>query len=214
MSDKTDIDGLIGDLSDELQPVKPMENPFILMVPFILFCALYVIGIVSILGLRADLMPKMMSDFTFFFEFGLSIMIFISATFALGWLSIPDLGGREWVKAVPVSLLMVFLFWAALRVIYEMDNHFEFALSHCNLNGLFMIFFPIVALVYSVRKGATTQPGWSAFMTILAFSALGWGALRFTCGADNFAHSFLIHFIPFVVLGVTVGLFSKKIFRW
>ncbi|MEM6781548.1 MAG: NrsF family protein [Pseudomonadota bacterium] len=208
------VDALIDNLSDELEPVQPMAHPFARMAPLIGVSLIYMIAVIAMIGPREDWVPAMFGNMMYFFEFSLSLSIFVSAALALGWLAIPDMAGRVWIKAVPVTLTGVFLVWAVMRMVFEADMEFNFQLSQCNLNGLFLIVLPVAVLTMSLRKGATTQPGWSAFMTILSFSGLGWAGLRFTCGADSFMHSFLIHFIPFVVLGIVFGLFAKRIFRW
>lgn len=209
-----DLNNLIDNLSEELKPVKPMGHPAKRVAPLILISVIYVIGIIAMLGPRDDWVPKIMHEIDFVFELLLSLSIFISSAVALAWLNVPDMRGQQWIKAVPLTLTGVFLLWALLRLIFEVNKDFTFHLGHCNLDGLFMILLPVTVLTFTARKGATTQPVCTAFMTILSFSGLGWAGLRFTCGADSFAHSFLIHFVPFVVLGIIFGVFARKIFRW
>ncbi len=208
------LDHFINELAEDLKPVKPLAHPLIRIAPLIVVSTLYVGAMIMMLGPRDDFMPKMMHDIDYVFEILLSLSIFISGTLALGWMSIPGMRGQAWMKAVPVTLAGVFALWAILRIMFEWDEPLVFKLQNCSIDGLLMTCLPVVALVLTSRQGATTQPGLTSFITVLAFSGLGWAGLRFTCGAGTFLQSFVIHFIPFVLMGVLFGLFAKRIFRW
>lgn len=213
-SEKTNIDDLIGSLSDDLEPVKPLAHPFKRIAPLILVSILYVGAMVAMIGPREDFMPKFMYEIDYVFEILLSLSIFISGTIALGWMSVPGMRGQTWLKAVPVTLAGVFVLWAGLRITFEWDQPFVFKLQNCSIDGLIMTCLPVAALVFSSRQGAITQPRLTSFITVLAFSGLGWAGLRFTCSAGTFLQSFVIHFIPFVLLGVLFGLFARKLYKW
>lgn len=208
------MDKLIESLTDDLEPVKKLAHPLVRVLPLIVVSILYVAAMVVLLGPREDWMPKMFNEISYVFEFGLSFSIFVSSAIALAWLGVPDMRGQTWLKAVPVTLTGVFGGWGILRVIYEWGEPFSFKIKNCSLDGFFITFLPVFLLTFSMRKAATTQPGWSAFMAILSFSGLGWAGLRFTCSANTFAQSLVVHFIPFVALGVVFGIFAKRIFKW
>lgn len=210
----SDLESLIGNLSDELEPVKPMAHPLMRVLPLIVISILYVTAMVVLIGPRNDWMPKAYAELSYVFEFVLSFGIFLSAAISLAWLGVPDMRGQTWLKAVPVTLMGVFLSWGALRMIFEWGEPFHFALRNCSLDGLFMTVIPVFALTFMSRKGTTTQPRWSAFMTILSFSGLGWAGLRLTCTANTFAQSLVVHFIPFIAMGIIFGLFARRIFKW
>lgn len=209
-----DLKTLIDKLGEDLTPQKPFMHPMIRVLPLMIISALYVFLMIVLIGPRNDWMPKMYNELSYMFEFGLSFGIFMSAAIALAWLSVPDMRGQTWVKAVPCTLFGVFVFWAFLRGVYEWDEPLRFALQNCSLDGFFMTVLPVFALTVLSRRGATTQPGWSSFMTILSFSGLGWAGLRLTCTANTFMQSLVIHFIPFVLLGLVFGLCARRIFRW
>lgn len=208
------IDALIDSLSDELEPVAPMGHPLVRMLPLLLVSFCYVVAVIAIIGLRHDWMIKMLDDMGYVFELSLALGVFVTAGLALGWLAIPDMRGQQWITVIPLTLAGVFLFWACLRLCYESSPYFHFHLGHCALDGVFMLMIPLAILTLFLRKGATTHPRLAGVMTILSFSGLSWTGLRLTCGADNFSHAFLMHFLPFVAIGVLFGLFARKIFRW
>ncbi|MCB1531345.1 MAG: DUF1109 family protein [Alphaproteobacteria bacterium] len=214
MSKNKDLDKLIGSLSKELEPCKPMAHPLIRVLPLIVISILYVLAIILLIGPRNDWMPKMYGELSYIFEFGLSFSIFVSAAIALAWLCVPGMRGQTWLKAVPVTLGGVFLFWALLRIIFEWSEPFHFAFSSCSLDGFIMLALPVFILTLFSRRGATTEPWWSSFMAVLSFAGLGWAGLRLTCSANTFAQSLVVHFVPFVTMGVVFALFARRIFKW
>lgn len=214
MTDTQSIDSMIENLSNDLSEVKPLPHPLLRVLPLIGISVFYLFAMVAMLGPREDWMPKMFNEISYLFEIGLSLSVFISAAMALCWMSVPDMRGQTWLKAVPVTLLGVFVGWAGLRIYFEWGEPLMMSLGNCSLDGLFLTAVPVFILTLMARRGATTQPGWSAFMSILSFSGLAWAGLRFTCGANTFLQSLVIHFIPFVVLGIVFALFARRIFKW
>ena len=213
MSEK-DLDKFIEGLADDLEPVKPLAHPLKRMAPLIVVSILYVGAMIAMLGPRDDFMPKMMHDIDYVFEILLSLSIFVSGTVALGWMSVPGMRGQMWLKAVPVTLAGVFLVWAGLRVFFEWDQPCIFKLQNCSIDGFLMTCLPVAALVFTSRQGAVTQPRLASLITVLSFSGLGWAGLRFTCGAGTFLQSFVVHFMPFVLMGVLFGLFARRLYKW
>jgi len=208
------VNDLINSLSDELEPIKTTKHPLNRIVPLIVVSVLYVALMVALIGPRDDFMPKMMYEIDYVFEILLSLSIFISGAMALGWMSIPGMRGQSWMKTIPVTLSGIFVLWAALRIFFEWDQPFVFKLQNCSIDGLIMTFLPVAALIFTARRGTTTQPGWTSFITVLSFSGLGWAGLRFTCTAGTFLQSFVVHFVPFVIMGVLFGLFARRLYKW
>lgn len=210
-----DFDSLIDGLSGDLKPVKKMPHPFVLSMPLFLASLVYIAVIITMIGPRHDLIIMMLQDKGYVFELLLALSISISAALTLGWLAFPDMRGQEWIKAIPVTLSVAFFVWAILEFTHGGENVMDLHVAmDCFYNGLVLLFLPMILLVLTVRGGATTRPGWAAGMTILSYSGLGWVGLRLTCGMDNFAHSFVFDFLPFVATGIVFGFFARRIFRW
>ena len=214
MAKQSKIDDLIGQLSDDLEPRKPLAHPLWRAAPLILISLIYVGATISMIGPREDWIPKMYQEIDYIFEFTLSLGIFITSTFALCWMCVPDMRGQQWVKSVPLTLAAVFCLWAALRIIFEWGQPVVFEWKNCSLDGFIMLMLPAAILTFASRRGSTTQPVWSSSIAVLAFCGLGWSGLRLTCGANTFLQSFGVNFIPFIVLGVIFGIFARRIFRW
>ena len=209
------IDHLIDNLCEELEPVKPLPHPLMRMLPLIGGCILYVLAFIWMEGMRTDFSTKMLDDLTYVFELSLAFAIAVSAAITLGFLAVPDMRGAQWLKTVPVTLLGVFLFWTLLRLWEGRETLFDLPiLTDCFMNGIVLLLVPVILLTFFTRMGASTYPGWSAFMTVLSFSGLGWIGLRVTCGMDDFAHAFVYDFLPFICVGIVIGFLSRVIFRW
>ncbi len=208
------ITSLIDDLSSGLQPVRPLHHPVVRILPWIVLAVAYVTGLSHFLGLRFDLIEKM-GHSAFLFEMGLVFSIAVTAAFATGWLAIPDMREQKGVLAIPTALFSVFIFWLVVQTYVE-GLHMPATINwnHCVEDALLMGAFPVAALVFFSRRGATTRPGWMAFMSILAVGALGWIGLRFICAVDVVGHTGLYHFIPFVFVGGLLGALARKVYRW
>ena len=210
------IKTLIDDMTGDWQPAGKMWHPVARVVPWAALMVVYIYGVVMYVGLRRD-WPGIADDIFFIFEIGLTAMMAISAAIASSWLGIPDMGGRKWVLYVPLTLFGVFILWLGCHVYGQgglplLSRHQ--GLHHCFSEGLLMGTVPVAGLMFLTRRGATTRPFMSAFMSILAGGALGWIGLRFSCGATNMVHVLLYHFLPFVLMGGVIGSLARWLYRW
>lgn len=142
-------------------------------------------------------------------------MLAISAVLASSWLCVPDMRGQKWLLSVPVTLLSVFSFWYVL-LLAQGTGTYEFrpGFGACTGDGILFGSLPVLALIFLTRKGATTRPYWMGFMNTLSVGALGLTMLRFTCGGDAPLHIAFYHFLPFIVLGILLGMLARRIYDW
>lgn len=206
---------LIGDLESRLEAVKPMYHPLKRILPWIGFMLAYMVGSAFfIIGIRPDIAAKF-HETGFLFETGLTLAVSLVAALTASWLSVPDMRGQKWLLAVPVSLFAVFLFWFSLNI-YNEGLHLPETLTFhkCAGDAMILGLLPIMALVFLTKTGATTRPYWMAFSSILSVGALGWAVLRFTCASDDTAHIALYHFLPFIVLGILLGIVARRVYHW
>ncbi len=213
MADEKDIEALIDDLSGELKPVELLAHPFLRVTPWIIIAFAYLAGVIHFLGLRMDLGDKL-HEAPFVFELGLAGFIAVTGAYCAGWLSIPDSRGQKWLVIIPSTMFAVFMFWIACKTASEGFLLPEMHWHHCFSDALLMGFVPIATLSMLVRRGATTNPGWLAFMSILSVGALGWLALRITCGDDSAGHTMIFHFLPFVLFAAMLGALARRLYRW
>ena len=210
---ENNTDDLIGKLCNELEPIKPF-CPYRRIIPWFLMSIVYLVGAVVYLGLRHDISDRLM-DSIYLFEMGVALAIFITAALTSSWLSFPDAHQKGWMKAVPITLFGIFIFWIAVRSFEEgMSPLATLHLTHCAHEGLVMETIPIIALIFITMRGHTTQPYWSMFMNILAVSTIGWIGLRLTCSMDQMGHTLLNHLLPFAIVSAGLAFFARKLFKW
>lgn len=207
-------DALINGLTEELKPMKCMGHPCMRILPWILGAVAYMAGVAYLLELRGDV-HAIAYDTVFLFEVALMAAVFVSASLTAAWMCIPDMQGKKWMIAVPVTLSGVFLLWTGLRTFTEGETipHINW-MHHCFTDAMLMGFVPAIAMVFITRRGATTRPYLMALMNVLAVTGLAYIGMRFSCGADSVGHVFIYHVFPFVVGGTLLGMLGRKIYKW
>jgi hypothetical protein len=210
-----DMDSLIDDLTDDLKSVKKFPHPLMGMLPYVIISVIYVAVMSYFIGLRHDLAPKS-HDTMFIFEIGLVLAISVSAAFATGWLAIPDMRGQRMVLVPPILLFTVYLFWMAVQAFTDgFEIPTKIGWHHHDIDhALLMGALPVAAIVFFSRNGATTRPYMMSFMNVLFVGFIGWAGLRFTCPVDATGHTFIYHFMPFLLLGVVAGGLARRLYRW
>lgn len=212
-SDNENTEYLINKLCSDLKPTSP-RSPYRRILIWLVLSALYIVGIISYLGPKVNI-EEHLKDASFLFEMGIAGAILISSAIASSWLSFPDCIQREWMKTIATTLFSVFLFWIGVNAVEEGIGSFAaFYVPSCS-RGLAIETLPFIALIFLTVKGRTTQPYWSMAMNIMAVSALGWIGLRLTCAMyDSMIYGFIHYLLPFSILGVGVGFFARKLFKW
>lgn len=208
-----DIEALIEELTDNLSPVKSVLRPVALITPWLLVGLAYVAAVLHFLGIRMDWRDKL-AETAFVFEMGLAGLIAVISAYVAGWLAVPDMRAKQWLLAVPATLFLCFMLWVMCALITEGSVSFQFDWRHCFSSALLMAFIPVASLTLLARRGATTRPGWMAFVSILAVGAIGWITLRLTCTADNIGHTMALHFLPYILLAVLLGALARRLYRW
>lgn len=207
------VDDLIGSLTDELQPVKPMAHPLLRGIPFLAVIILYGAFIVHSIGLRGDI-SSIIHEMYFVFEVGISALIMLFGMVASAFLCIPDMRGQKWAIPVAFTLSGVLILWTIDRGIVEGFAPELFSWHHCLYDGSIMGFIPAAAVVFLSLGGKTTRPMMMAAMNVLAVTAMGYIGLRFTCSMDNIEHAFLFHLTPFALLAFVLGVGARRLYNW
>lgn len=217
MVDKTGIESLIADLGQDLKPVKPMRHPLVHMLPILVLVPLYVLVAAYVMGLRGDAQNFLRDNQIFRLEAFFALAAYMSAIFAVGWLSVPDMRGQKWIVFLPWAFLAGFVCVMIYRAVTENGDipHLDHFWSRCLIDACIFGFIPAAGIAWWVRKGgAPTHIGLLATTVMLCVSSLGWVGLRFTCSVDNVGHSYFVHFMPFVISGIVFITLAKRIFRW
>lgn len=209
----SDINNLIEDLTKELEPVKPQAHPMLRVLPWFVIAPLYVFVIVQIIGPRPDL-SMMLADLNFLMEVVLMAGLAVSGGIASYFLSIPDMRGQKWLLGVPFTILGIFMLWCFLRGAVEGPAIPQLHWDPCIHEGIFMALVPMAVLMFMLRKGATTKPVFMTSMNIMAVGALASIGLRMTCIIDTVGHIVMYKVMPFALIGLMIGVFARRIFKW
>lgn len=211
-SSDVNVDNIIGDLCDDLSPVKK-RCPYRNIAIWGVLALAYIVGIILYYGPSIDLSEKV-TNASFIFEVTMALAIFGFGALSASFLSFPDEMQLSWVRHVTVTLFAVFMLWIFANIVEEGFNLSAFTLGSC-YRGIFVEALPFAALIFLTIRGHSTKPYWLMAMHVFAVSAIGWIGLRITCAMyDSMVYSFIHYLLPFIALSVVIGFFSRKIFKW
>jgi len=210
---KTNIDDLIGSLSDELTPVKKAKHPLYYALPWFAVSAIFSAFIVRNVGIRHDVAEKL-QDTVFLFETLIVALLGISSAIASSYLMVPDMRGKKWLLPVSGTLAVIFLVWNIVKAYAEGLHMPQLGIDHCMQEGLFMAFVPMMAFIFFMRGGSTTRPFMMGLMNLLAGASIAYIGLRLTCSMDTVGHSTIMHLAPYVAIGAMVGVFARRLYKW
>ena len=213
MNEERNIDTVINGLCDELEPCKCLAHPFVRVLPFLGVAIIYIAALVYFIGVRSELTKKF-ADASFMFELFLMAFMSISAAIASSYLAVPGACEKKWIIVPPLTAFGIFCVWSLIRAVSEGMHMPALHMDHCMGEGMFMAIIPMTMMIVLVRNGATTSPKITALMNALAAAGLGYVGLRFTCSMDTVGHATVSHLLPYVVIGMIMGLGARKLFKW
>ncbi len=213
MSSDQNIESLIGNLTNELKPIKRIPHPAARIIPWILAATLYTSCCIYFIGVRHDV-NTLFENPIFAFELVLMGAIGISAAFTSAFLSVPDMRGQKWLIPTTFTALGIFAGWSFLRGAIEGMYMPQLHLDHCMGEGAFMAIIPVAILLFMMKQGTTTHPFLMAIMNVVSITALGYVALRFTCSSDTIAHATISHLIPYILMGAGMGAIARRFYKW
>ncbi len=211
-----DIDKLIDKLVEQQQAVKPEQHPLVRTLPLFVFITIFMTAVTAAIGLRSDWTPEFLTQFGLFqFELLLSLITGCTALLATGWLRLPYTHHQRWVIRLALTCAAIFFSFEAWRLITEgisfatIDSFID-----CYMHSIILAAVPTALLVYFQKTGSSTQPYLSAFMSTLAIAGFAWICLRLTCSVNLAGHNAIVQLSPFMILGIGLGLYARKLYRW
>lgn len=205
---------LISKLSADLEECRPLKHPIKRMAPWVIIATLYV-ALVAVwgIGLRTDILDMLSQNSRFQLDIGLAAMVYLSSGFVLGWVNLPDMRQQPWVISIPMVFIGLFIANILFRLFTETLADPDFDMM-CFPHSVLLTVIPLGYLIFLIRKGCPACHKKSALFATMAISAIGWIGLRFTSPIDHMVHIFFVQFIPFIALGILLGVLSAKLFRW
>lgn len=204
---------LIDELVSDLKPVRPLAHPLLRMAVWTSLCLLYAAIAVYAIGLRPDI-PARLQSTAFVFEQGLVGLLFVTATLASFVLCIPDQRGQSWVLGVVWGFCAAFGLLVLSRMLTESFHMPHLHWDECFNKAIILVTVPAFVMAFMMRRGTTTMPLTQAVMNTLSLAALGFIGLRLTCTIETLGHGVFLHLLPFLVLGLGLGILARRIYNW
>jgi hypothetical protein len=213
---RTDTDGLISALVDELQPVRPLRfrRGLGLALAAMALAAILVIGMG---GIRPDLAAGK-PDAMFLVASGLFLLLGLAAAVTVVAMGSPRVGnahdGWRWAAAMagllPLAALLLALgdfhsAWLASEPAHGL------LCAACSL-GLGLLTGAV--LVFWLRRGAPTSPGRAGLLTGIAAGCAGVFAFSIACPFDSIMHIGLWHGLAVGVSAFAGWLIVPRLVRW
>lgn len=216
------LDALAAHLTESLEERQPIYGigKRVLICTFLSLAYIAVLISLSV-PLRSDAHSAIIET-SLSFDIVISLLMGASAMYASVRLMVPlDKQQAMRIILAPFVLLFAFGVWSAFRTFTDMTDHhhhhqdlsFYFEFRDCFWQGMLFIVLPSALLIYLAKRSASTNPVLLHSMSLLTVFSLGWVCLRLTCGLDHAAHSFIYHFLPFILIGVVSGFLSRFLFR-
>lgn len=208
---------LISELSKDCTPVKPLPNPLLRFVRWLLISCLCIGAGVSLVGIRQDV-KLAVSNMNFIVQ---SLFIFgLSLSSALGafMLSVPSERKSAWAKyfpIVPVGLWLCALF-LNVGVDFVRQVSFEFGMNGMYCFGEIILFALVpAALIFAMlRKAAPINQTWSGFLALISAGSLAAIGSQLTCSSTDPLHLLIWHYLPVVSIGWFGVILGKKLLKW
>ncbi len=209
-----DINKTIDNLCCGLKPCNRLRNPLWRSLLWIVIVISYVISVALFVAPQMDNIERL-SHHHFLYEIILSFATGITASIVTFMLSVPDSRGKEWLYSIPATLFCVHMVWMLVRFGVEgfgvvPSDWF----GHCWIDMILMAGVPATLVLVLIKRGATVQPRLLALNAVLAVASFGWIGMRLICPFETIGKAYFVNFLPFLAVGIVVGLAAKKLFRW
>lgn len=208
---------LISRLAHEGAP-KAAPKASAVVLRLLMLVTLYFALLLVIHGLRDDIGQKLQQSL-FLSEVLLMLSVVLLSALAAGWLSLPDINQKPWIRFVPLLPLSLF----AGLLIYGMWSFSTLTLSECLQLGRFDCVLRIIlygllpgaVMFYVTAKAAPTRCCWAGSMIGLCVAGLGYILLRLIDPSDDPTQLIVWHFLPVMFMTVVgMGMGRWLLGRW
>lgn len=212
MSKSDKHDELIDMLCLDLEPVKKCRAPMHCAITWFFSGLLSVIILSALMSFRHDLSEKLMEPW-FLFEMGLILSLSFCAALASAHLRVPDGDNRFILRLTFLLFLFVVMIIGREMFIHDFTLS-ALTFSSCMIDAFFTGSLPVIFMMLMMREQKTTRPILCGFLNAVAAGSIGYLGLRLSCGSDAVNHVCFYHVIPYVSLGIIVGVLARKLYRW
>lgn len=210
------IDTLIADLVDELQPVRPLQRHKGMMRPVLALLAGAAIMVLG-LGLRNDLASGR-PDPMFLASCGLFLVLALASTWAVIDMARPFVRTRREGWGWTALMAAVLPGAALVLVVVDWLHGQSVALDH---DGIFCLGFgsaigllTAITLTLWLRQGAPSSPKRAGLMTGIASGAAGIFAVSLYCPHNDLLHIGVWHGAAVIVMGLAGRTLLPRLLAW
>lgn len=193
---------------------KPLPHPLAIAGKWLALLAVYFVIVTLVTGFRPDLATKWTQAF-YLLELVGMLATGITAAIAASFLALPDVGGRPWVKFVPLIPIMML----GLLLMESIASGNAMPLIECIQMqrydclariALFSL-VPAAVMFVAIQRAAPTRCCWAGSMAGLSTASFGYVLLRLVDTADDPSALVIWHLIP-VMLVTMVGMVAGKFY--
>lgn len=212
-----DTNDLIAKLSSEGAD-KPLPNPLLQSVKWIIGTVLFLAAIASIEGFRFDITERLLS-FPFILESILIVLVGASATTIAFYDARPDGLPNKQLRILPFVFLGL---WLAVIIFTDANTYnddslalaFDLMGAMCMCHMVAVTVIPALIVFYFLKLGASVKQGWTATMGVLGISSFSFLFMRYVEAGDDIAHIMVWHALPILVMCLIAIKLSKFLLRW
>jgi hypothetical protein len=208
-------DDIIAALAQDITPVTLATPPFALFFRWIIATIFYMAFLLSILGVREDIVDKLASSSLFLAEIIALAAVLMSALFSAAAISFPDMHQKHFFVWLPTLMLQIFI--AVLFASFLNDNPPAPAPMHgfeCLACIVLCSILPAITILYTLRRYATTHYYLCGGIAMLAATSLGCLVLRLSEQTDSIMHLITWHYVPLMVCSMFGVWIGKKCLKW
>ena len=202
----TSRDDLIASLSSDLAPVKPVGNVEVWAFAWLFASALYVVGIIHLLGpVRPEAVAQLTTEFRFLGEMLVGITAIVMLTLGAFRASIPGLSYRRLTAAggalgvIWAGSFLLGLEWPALEPSMSGKRHY------CVFETFLYSLPPVLLAFFAVRRFYPMNPTAIAATICLAAGMLPALYMQIACMYVP-SHILKFHVLPALLIGGLGGL--------
>jgi len=193
---------------------KPLPHPLAIAGKWLALLAVYFVVMTLVTGFRSDIATKWAQPF-YLMELAGMLATAITAAIAASFLALPDVGGRSWLKFVPLIPIMIYgiLLMESIASGNAMPliECIQMQRYDCLLTIIFFSIAPAIFMFITIQHAAPTRCCWAGSMAGLSASSLGYVLLRLVDTDDNPSELIIWHLIP-VMLVTMVGMVAGKLY--
>jgi len=227
---ETETKDLIANLTEDMSEVRVLPSPLkratfwsvvsIALITVVTIALMYMHKGLSLQNLPLfDNNPNSIDQKLSVLECLSFILIGFASLFACFKLSIPDIEHSR-LSFILLGIATGFLALTTLLSFTNSDSlvmHEELTHGgdHLCIEGLgAIIALPALFIYRILKRTAPTLPAWTGYAALLGVVSFGTVAMRYLCSTETYAHLFLHHFAPAMVLSFFGLLIGKLFLRW